>query len=1199
MQKSTTVVKKSSKSGIVDVNLKYKKLEHKQHVLQLPDTYVGSIDIHNEPLYILVDDEIDGKPVSKIMEKTIEYIPALYKIFDEILVNAEDHWTRVLEVKKKGKVTKAILSMKPITEIRINIDKASGQISVYNNGDGIDVELLKKHGKYPVELIFGELLTSTNYNKDEEKVIGGKNGYGAKLTNIFSTYFKVESVDRIRKKRVVVEYENNMILKGKAKVDKYKKEPYTKITFIPDYKRFGIDGISDDMIALMKKRAYDVAAWTAGSVNVYLNDVLIECNSFDDYVNMYFSHPEENPRVSEKVNDRWEVIVALSDDEKFSQVSFVNGVNTIRGGKHVDYITDQIKKTLAEQISKKYKLQVKPQYVKDQLMIFVKSQIVNPSFDSQTKETLTTPVRKFGSECKVSKKFINKLMSDTPIVERVVSHAEYKNSKSLQKTDGKKKSQIKVAKLDDANWAGGRKSKLCTLILTEGDSAKAMAISGLSVIGRDKYGVFPLRGKVLNVKDTDATKIGNNKELIALKKILGLKNEEEYDFEAKRWPLRYGKIMIMTDQDVDGSHIKGLLFNVFHELWPTLLKGDFMTALITPIVKAFKGKKVKPFYNLTDYEKWKKKNKNGKGWRIKYYKGLGTSTSKEAKEYFTELKQVEYKWGIKCDQSIDLAFNKKRTDDRKDWLQHYDIENILDDSLVEVSYEDFINKELIHFSNDDLRRSVPSLCDGLKPSQRKIMYSAFKRGLKKEIRVAQFAGYVSEHSSYHHGEASLQAAIIGLAQNFIGSNNINLLNPNGQFGTRMLGGKDAGAARYIHTQVNSLTALIYHTHDLPLFNYLDDDGFKIEPDHYLPILPMALVNGSQGIGTGYSTNIPAYNPIDIVRAITKLMEGKPLPDMVPYYHGFKGTFIKRKKGNGYISKGVYNYANKHTVVITELPIGTWTSDYKEFLDSIVMDYPQRRGGISASRKARKKQPARGSRKSPSKKNTSKQILMSYENHSTESEIKFILKFPHMSLYKIKKKPNKNSEDINELERLLKLTSTKYTNLSNIHIFDEKDRIQKFTNVNDIIRHFYGLRMELYVKRRDHLIKTIQREYDIIKFKVRFLEEFITGVIEIRNTKKQDLLDLLKSRQYPVIDTTHHPDDSLYAPSYDYLTRMPIFSLTREKKEELMEQRDNKLIELDDILGKDSTQLWKEDLFIFIKEYKKKYGIKKKIVIKKH
>ena len=813
---------KSKKKSLDDVNLKYKKLEHKQHVLQLPDTYVGSVDIHEETLYVL--EEKDG--ISKIVEKLISYIPALYKIFDEILVNAEDHWTRILEIKRNQKQTKKVLAIQPITEIRISIDKDTGEISVYNNGDGIDVELLKKHDKYPVELIFGELLTSTNYNKEEEKVIGGKNGYGAKLTNIFSTYFKVESVDRVRKKRITVEYENNMIMKGKAKVEKYRKEPYTKITFIPDYKRFGIAGISDDMIALMKKRAYDVAVWTAGLVTVYLNDEVLNCSSFNDYVNMYFQNPEETPRVSEKVNSRWEVVVALSEEEKFRQVSFVNGVNTIRGGKHVEYIADQIKRTLAEQISKKHKLQVKPQYVKDQLMLFVKSQIVNPSFDSQTKETLTTPVRKFGSACKVSKKFITKLMTETPIVERVVSHAEYKNSKSLQKTDGKKKTQIKVAKLEDANWAGGKKSKQCVLILTEGDSAKAMAISGLSVVGRDRYGVFPLRGKVLNVKDTDATKIGNNKELIALKKILGLKNEEEYDFDSKRWPLRYGKIMVMTDQDVDGSHIKGLLFNVFHELWPTLLKGDFMTALITPIVKAFKGKKVKSFYNLTDYEKWKKKTKGGKGWRVKYYKGLGTSTSKEAKEYFTELKQVNYTWGDTCDQAIDLAFNKKRTDDRKSWLQQYDSENILDDSLVNVSYDAFIHKELIHFSNDDLRRSVPSLCDGLKPSQRKILYSAFKRGLKREIRVAQFAGYVSEHSSYHHGEASLQSAIIGLAQNFIGSNNINLLNPNGQFGTRILGGKDAGAARYIHTQLNSLTSLLYHPQDLPLFDYLDDDGFK-------------------------------------------------------------------------------------------------------------------------------------------------------------------------------------------------------------------------------------------------------------------------------------------------------------------------------------------------------------------------------------
>ena len=371
---------------------------------------------------------------------------------------------------------------------------------------------------------------------------------------------------------------------------------------------------------------------------------------------------------------------------------------------------------------------------------------------------------------------------------------------------------------------------------------------------------------------------------------------------------------------------------------------------------------------------------------------------------------------------------------------------------------------------------------------------------------------------------------------------------------------------------------------------------KIEPKYYLPIIPMALINGCQGIGTGYSTNIPSFNPLDIVHSIANLLVGKQLPDIVPYFHGFKGTFVVRKKGNGYISKGKYKLVNKSTVMITELPIGTWTSDYKEFLDSLVMDYPQRRGGISAQR--RKHATKQKSKRSPSKKNKDKQILLSYENHSTESTIKFILRFPPMSLYKIMKKGNKTVEDISELERLLKLTSTKSTNLSNIHMFDENGRIRKFTNINDIVTHFYGLRLELYVKRREYLIRSLQRDYDIIKSKVRFVKEFIANIIEIRNKKKQDLLDLLKNRKYPMFDLSHNSSDPLYSPGYDYLIRMPIYSLTLERKEELIEQRDIKQAELQSIIEKVPKQLWKDDLYKFVKAYKKQYGVVKKVRRKK-
>ena len=308
--------------------------------------------------------------------------------------------------------------------------------------------------------------------------------------------------------------------------------------------------------------------------------------------------------------------------------------------------------------------------------------------------------------------------------------------------------------------------------------------------------------------------IAGNAEITNIKKILGLESGKVYkDLKS----LRYGKVMIMTDQDHDGSHIKGLILNLFHSFWPELLKLDYVNCMVTPIIKSTKGKVTKEFYTLTDYNDWKTKVNNNL-WKIKYYKGLGTSNSSEAKEYFRTLKINQYKVDETTDHSMILAFKKTEADQRKVWLKSYNEEEILDYNQKETRIEDFINREFKHFSNADNSRSIGSVVDGLKVSQRKILYSCFKRKLYSEIRVAQLSGYVSEHAAYHHGEASLQGAIVGMAQDFIGTNNINLLQPNGQFGTRIMGGSDAASARYIHTQLSPITDLIYPRDDFPLLD---------------------------------------------------------------------------------------------------------------------------------------------------------------------------------------------------------------------------------------------------------------------------------------------------------------------------------------------------------------------------------------------
>lgn len=1119
---------------------KYKKYELREHIYNIPDTYVGSINPTTMDIYIYND-------ISKKMEvKNITYVPGLLKIFDEVIVNAMDHSVRLFIEEKNGKK-----DVKHVKNIKVTVDKNTGFISVYNDGNGIDVVKHEELKIYIPELITGTLLTSTNYNHQEEKIIGGKGGYGLKLTNIFSKLFTVETVDAQRQRIFTQNYKNNMLEKDTASVRSSSKQPYTKITFLPDFERFGIKGLTDDIYELFRRRTIDAAACTGNQVSVYFNDEKLPIKDFEKYSEL-FVDKTENALIYEKCNERWEIAVGLSNNGIYEQISFVNGINTIRGGTHASFITNSIIKKLTDMIEAKKKKIIKPQIIKENLFVFIKSTIVNPAFDSQSKETLTTPVAKFGSKCEISDKFIDKLYK-TSIVEKSLSLTEFQNQKKLTKTDGKKTSRIIVPKLDDANLAGTKESENCTLILTEGDSAKTMAIAGLSIVGRDRYGVFPLRGKVMNVKDAAPQKIYDNVEITALKKIIGLEQNKNYTSLNN---LRYGKIMILTDQDHDGSHIKGLLFNVFQSLWPSLYKTNgFLTSMLTPIIKVTKsnGGDAISFYNMSDYLKWSEDGGKNGNWKIKYYKGLGTSNDIEAKEYFKNMKSVTYNHTTKSDEHIDLAFNKKRADDRKKWLMNYKKDNVLDYTRSDVNYEDFVNKDLIHFSNRDLERSINHLCDGLKESTRKILFACMKRKLfNNEIKVAQLAGNVSEVTAYHHGEQSLQQAIIGMAQIFVGTNNINLLQPNGQFGSRLVGGNDASSPRYIFTVLAELTKYIFRDEDNNILKYLEEDGQNIEPEYYIPVIPMILVNGGVGIGTGFSTNIPQYNPEDIINMclkVCKSLENKNISEMndtidevtlkelIPWYLGFVGKIDKSEKGS-YTSKGVYNWIDDSTLEITELPVGTWTEDYKEHLENMISNNAN--------------------------------YLKTFENHYTSKNVKFILYFNG----NIKEKLG------DKFDTEFKLVSTKNLSINNMHLYSERGAIKKYDTTNSIIKEWCKVRIKKYDKRKKYQISILEKEFKILSAKIKFILDVISGRIDIMNKKLVDIGQQLVDLEYPKIfkedkDETYDKSDN--DNGYNYLLRMSISQLTYDRKIILEKEVADIQSKLENLRNTSIDMMWKTEL----------------------
>lgn len=886
-------------------------------------------------------------------------------------------------------------------------------------------------------MIFGHLLTSSNYDDDQEKVTGGRNGYGAKLCNIFSTEFTLETADSRSKKKYTQKWTNNMSHMGKASIVANKSDDYTKITFTPDFSKFKMDGIDDDFEALVKRRVYDLAGTSRG-VKVWLNGERIKVTNFKKYMEMY-TKAIKRERGDEAVNDASEVIVDTPDarwelgfavsDGNFQQVSFVNSIATTSGGTHVNYIADQVCTKLMEIVKKKNKggAVLKLHQIRNHIFLFVNCLIVNPAFTSQTKEQLTTKHTQFGSKCTVTEEFLKKI-AKTEVVNNILHFAQAKADQILKKSDGARRTRIDNPKLTDANKAGTKDGYRCTLVLTEGDSAKGLAIAGRSVVSPDLFGVFPLRGKLLNIRDASVDQISKNAEIQNIKNFLGLKHKTEYT-DCKN--LRYGHLMIMTDQDHDGSHIKGLLINFLQVQFPSLLKiPGFLIEFITPIVKVFKGNPRKPtkshsFFTMPEYELWSEQNQE-RGWEHKYYKGLGTSTTEDAQVYFRDLDRHLKEFHVMQDNEvglIELAFSKKKADERKEWLRQFKPGTYLDHSTKDISYTDFINKELILFSMADNVRSIPSVVDGLKPGQRKVLYTCFKLNIKKDMKVVELAGSVGGMTAYHHGEVSLHSTIVGLAQNFVGSNNINCLEPSGNFGSRLEGGSDCASSRYIFTRLSPFARRIFHNLDEPLLTYNTDDAKTIEPEVYVPVVPLILINGSDGIGTGWSSTIPNYNPEDIVDNLRRLMKGEEMVPMIPWFRDFKGS-VTPMGSDRYKFSGIIKQTGDNEVEITELPIRVWTQDFKNRIVDIIK-----------------------AEKSPS-------FIKDYDDYNTHQDVNFVIR--------MEEKFMKAALD-EGLEEKFKLTKSIAT--SNLVAFDAEGRITKYASAEDMMKEFYFIRLKFYEKRK--------------------------------------------------------------------------------------------------------------------------------------
>ena len=1094
---------------------KYQKLDALDHMLKRPDMYIGS----TKQQYYTDEYIFDSDSELIVKRDSVRYSQGLLRIFVEALSNAIDNVWRSNEADVK------------CTKIKVDIDKESGLTTIWNDGLSIPIEKDKDTGLYNPTLIFGNLLTSSNYDDDEERLTSGRNGLGIKLTNVFSKEFTVSTFDNTTNKTYTKKWSNNMRDSEKEKINKSrKKDPknFTQVSWIPDFERFGVKNYGTNMINILFRYVYDAAMIT--QLPVFLNGKKIHIKNLVEYTK-FFKETSDFMHIKHKECE----IVLTPSSGSFEHVAFTNGVFNKEGGVHVDSWSESIFRPLMAKFNKPKKPQVNIKDVKKFFRIYINCMLINPEFTSQSKTCLASPtVTTF-----VQPKNINAIMK-WDVTSEIMDIIKGKELLTLKKTEKRKNVFKKIAGFDPANNAGGAKSKDCTLILCEGLSAKTYAVVGIDVgfnkkKGRDWFGIYPLKGKVLNVRNANISSISKNKEITDVVNALGLQYGADYSDDTSFAKLNYGKVMIMTDADNDGIHISSLIINFFHHMFPSLLKRDksFIVSMQTPIVRIYQKGEDMLFYRQEIFEKYMKQHEK-QTQKIKYYKGLGTSSDKEVKETFGK-RVIKYITDEKTDYNVDKVFNSKKSDERKQWLEAYDTDYIKfeTDDFEEMSISDFINYEHIKFSIDDCGRSIPNIYDGLKESQRKILYSTFMKNLKnsgKSLKVAQLAGFVAEKSNYHHGEVCLFDTITKMAQDFPGSNNIPYFFRDGQFGTRLNGGKDAANARYIFTKLEKLTRILFNQDDDCLLHRVIDDGESVEPVYYMPILPTILINGcSAGIGTGWSCSVPSYNPLDIIENIKFWLNDEyddKYKELLPWYRGFNGK-IKKLSENKYETYGNFKREGKNKVTITELPINMWTDKYKEFLEDLLEN---------------------------------KQIK-DLKNYSTPTEVKFVITESNDGI-----KCNKNT---------LKLKSLIHS--SNMVLFSDNNKIIKFKSVKDIIIYFCEKRIDFYKKRKIYQLEIMRNNLKISKNRVKFLEEVIDDKLIIHKRSEEDIYSDMDINGYDKKDD-----------SYDYLLNMNIRSFTLEKIEKLNLDIQELEKNISDLEEKSEKDLWIEDLDNFEKEYKKIY-----------
>lgn len=1029
--------------------------------------------------------------------RNIPYSPAWYKTIDEPVVNALDH------------VVRCSNSAHHVTRIDIWFS-SEGKVAIINDGPGIEIirhpVASERHGRdvYVPEFILGMLFQGSNRKKDDLNIIGGTNGIGAKLANLLSTEFRVKTVSAGRS--YTQQWRRGMREVDAPVIVATAEHEHTSIVFTPDYAHFGYAPASAEewsaavaaLADVVRTRAYFAAAYTTAAV--YFNGVAVPVRSISDIgrmINGDLIARDVIPlldRGTKSTPLTWEVAIIERPENSAKEISIINGIVVARGNHTAELsrqIVEGVRAAIAANVGEAA-AKIRPSAITGEVCLLVCAKIPNPGWDGQRKDTAV--IDKRWTPAPLPKSFIAAVTAalQDRLLDSILS-AQNRRRGATAQVDG-----YPPDKYHRAEQAGKRESARCFLLTVEGDSAMGQIKAGLAnSIGFRYHGLLSMGGVIVNARKmvTDVNgrlvlskTLHENKFLNALREFVGLNTAARYEpgsatYAREMRALKYGGIIACVDQDHDGvGQIFGLLLNLFELFWPALIRAGFVRRFETPRLRAFPrtGGKVLAFYSDEEYEAWAAVHDVSR-YRIKYYKGLGTHTREESTAMMRQFADHQFVYTLDplARESFTIYYGPDANLRKKALAQPPPVP---EREGREITCTGHLRYETHLFQRDSILRHLISAVDGMTQGGRMIFHAsqrAWAGGAKHEMKVAQLAGYVSEHEAYHHGESSLASAITNKAFIAPGGKQIPQLIPIGNFGTRAGGGSDAAQPRYIYTRLNTAAmSLLYPAADYPLLRFEWDEGRRGAPKFYVPILPTAVLESMHVPGTGWKVETWARDVTAVIAVVRRLIEVgdesaaffEPPPDR----HGWNGTFLSIR-GVPY-SLGAYEVLDddpdSFTFRITELPLRRWTSPY-------LADLIKRRGYGD--------------------------IVAECADSSSDSAIDIRVTLRPGALAQLEG-DDPYTDPIEEWFRLREPMR------NHLNLIGSDNEVMKFADYSAIIRYWFRLRRWLYIARVD-------RDIAVLRMRVRYAEALVrylrTGP-RMRDMTEAEMCAALVADGYPRI-----------------------------------------------------------------------------------